>query len=43
MVSINVQNLIVQGEVSIFLNNSDNTFYPSSQELPKTNCKYLPT
>jgi len=30
--------LIVRGEVSRFLYNSNPTFYLSSQELPKTNC-----
>ena len=30
--------LVVQGEVSRFLYNSNPTFYLSSQELPKTNC-----
>jgi len=33
----NCANLVVRGEVSRFLNNS-NAFYLSSQELPKTNC-----
>ena len=30
--------LVVRGEVSRFLYNSNPTFYLSSQELPKTNC-----
>jgi len=30
--------LVVRGEVSRFLNNSNPTLYLSSQELPKTNC-----
>jgi len=30
--------LVARGEASRFLNNSNPTFYLSSQELPKTNC-----
>jgi len=30
--------LVVRGEISYYLYNSNSTFYLSSQELPKTNC-----
>ena len=30
--------LVVRGEVSCYLYNSNSTFYLSNQELPKTNC-----
>ena len=37
LVSNKCASLVVRGEVSRFLNNSNPTFYLSSQELPKTN------